>query len=61
MSPIKLDFPEPDTPVITVKVPFGISTLMPFRLLARAFLIEMLFDDGVLCFLGAFGGRMERS
>jgi hypothetical protein len=33
---IKVDFPEPETPVTQVKTPNGISTLIFFKLLADA-------------------------
>ena len=38
-SSTRLDFPEPDTPVMQTSMPSGISTSIFFRLLARAPLI----------------------
>ena len=35
MSLTRVDLPEPDTPVIAVKVPSGIFTFIPFRVCAR--------------------------
>ena len=36
MSLIRVDLPEPDTPVTDTKQPSGISTSMPFKLCSRA-------------------------
>ena len=33
---VKLDLPEPETPVMQVKVPRGIEAVTSFKLLARA-------------------------
>ena len=39
ISLIKVDLPEPDTPVMQIIFPKGIETLMPFKLFAVAFTI----------------------
>ncbi|MNQ75963.1 hypothetical protein D3C85_907790 [compost metagenome] len=41
MSKASVDLPEPDTPVITVNLSCGISTLMFFRLCSRALRISI--------------------
>src|SRR5262249_24428996 len=47
MSFTKVDFPEPETPVITVSSPRGNDTSMFLRLCARASLIVRNFPFGV--------------
>jgi hypothetical protein len=43
MSKASVDFPEPDTPVMTVNASRGIVTSMLRRLCSRALWITMLF------------------
>ena len=52
ISLINVDLPDPDTPVIQVNVPSGISTSMFFKLCSAAPLIEIFLPFPFLLFLG---------
>jgi hypothetical protein len=49
---IKDDFPDPDTPVIHVNKPIGISTVTFFKLFSEAFIIETNSLPGLVRFFG---------
>ena len=49
----RVDFPEPLTPLTTVNVLRGKSTVIPLRLFSLApFIVILLFDVRLLCVVG---------
>jgi hypothetical protein len=50
---IKVDFPDPETPVMQVKTPKGISTSIFFKLLAVAFRMTKNFSPTGLLWFGS--------